>query len=342
MAARRMEIRRSLLWLCLYLAVCLGAAGLAADGADAAQLVSPGKDCTLSVYCRHGGVDVSGVPVQLFRVADVTETYQFTLTSAFQASGLALNEIKSSAEWNGVRSTLQAYLLTQNVEAVETTVTGRDGGARFEGLKPGLYFAKVGSAARSDRIYSFEPALVSLSGTVEVTCKSQVVPMPKPDNPGDDPKPGEAPLQFKVLKLWKGDSGLDTRPEEVEIEIFCNGESYQTAVLSETNHWSYSWTAKADGSDWTVAERNIPEGYVLTVIDKGTSFVLTNTLTPENPEDSGDPELDLPDIPDEPDPPLSDRPKTGDTSNVLLYTILLYGSGCALILLGIIRKRKKL
>ena len=239
-------------------------------------------------------------------------------------------------------------------------MTGQGGGVRFEGLKPGLYFAKTGSAVQNNLIYTFESPLVSLPGTggsdwqydVAVTCKSQVIPMPPPD----DPEP-EEPLHFKVLKLWKGDSGQDTRPESVEIEIFCNGESRQTVILSEANHWSHTWTAKSDGSDWTVAERNIPAGYVLTVTEKGTSFVLTNTLTPDNPEEPEDPDNpngpgdtppDTPDSPgtsdetETPVKPSGDTPKTGDTSNVLLYMILLYVSGCALIILGIIGKRKKI
>lgn len=358
MAARRMEIIRRLFCLCLCLTVCLGAA---VSVADAAMIISPDKDCSLTIYCRHDGVDVSGVTVQLYKVADVTDAYQYTLTSDFQSSGLVLNGIKSSAEWNVVRSTLESYISAQNIGAAEYAVTGQNGGVCFEGLKPGLYFAETGSAIQNSMIYTFESALVSIPGIegsnwqydVAVTCKSQATPMSPPYND---------PIRFKVLKLWKGDSGQETRPDNVEIEIFRNGVSYKTVILSEANNWSHTWTAKADGSDWTVVERNIPEGYALTVTEKDTSFVLTNTLTPETPENPEDPDPEDPDNEDpgnedpedmhpggsddpnqqgQGDDPTADTPKTGDTSNLLLYMIIMFISGSLLIILGITGKRKK-
>ena len=131
-------------------------------------------------------------------------------------------------------------------------------------------------------------------------------------------------------------------------------------VLSEKNQWSYTWNAK-EGSSWTAAERNIPEGYTVTVGKRENTIILTNTLipedpiedpsdeNPENPDDitdvpSGDTPGDSTDSTDE-DTPEGDKesfdPKTGDTSNILLYVIMMYVSGSILILLGIAGKRKK-
>ena len=59
----------------------------------------------------------------------------------------------------------------------------------------------------------------------------------------------------------------------------------------------------------------------MTLEKRGNSFVLTNTYTPKNP--------------DEP----FDAPQTGDTSNIMLYVILMIVSGSMLIILGIIGKR---
>ena len=95
-----------------------------------------------------------------------------------------------------------------------------------------------------------------------------------------------------------------------------------TMVLSEENHWAYSWSAEDDGAVWSVAEPNVPQGYTVTVAMKGSSFVLTNTRTPDQPDDPGD------------------SPQTGDTNNVLVYILLMAASGTLLILLGITRKRK--
>ena len=164
----------------------------------------------------------------------------------------------------------------------------------------------------------FDSALVALPSLntegnwlyqVTVASKSELIP------PIDDE------IELKVLKLWKGDEGRNNRPKSIEVEIFKDGESYQKVELSQDNNWSYSWTAKDDGAKWTVIERNTPSGYTMTLEKRGNSFVLTNTYTPKNP--------------DEP----FDAPQTGDTSNIMLYVILMIVSGSMLIILGIIGKR---
>ena len=126
-------------------------------------------------------------------------------------------------------------------------------------------------------------------------------------------------IEFKVLKLWKGDKGRSDRPQSIEVEIFRDGVSYQTVILSEENHWTFSWFAKDDGATWKVVERNVPTGYTMMVEERETSFVLTNTRPPDKP----------------------DIPQTGDTTNIMLYFVLMNVSGIMLIILGIAGKRKR-
>ena len=152
---------------------------------------------------------------------------------------------------------------------------------------------------------------------VTVTAKAEVLPPITPDEV----------TEFKILKLWKGDAGRNDRPKYVEVEIFRNGISYQTVILSAENHWSYSWKAPADNSEWLVVERNIPSGYAVTVEKKDTSYVLTNIRHTDSPGNR----------PIHPGRP----PRTGDTSHILLYTVLMYASGIILLLLSVTRKRRR-
>ena len=186
-----------------------------------------------------------------------------------------------------------------------------------------MYLAIVSQAAQDGLRCRFDSALIPLPGLgqdgrwqyqVSVNAKGEVLP---PVDPDEEAK-------FKVLKLWRGDEGRDHRPKSIEVEIFCDGISYQTVILSEENHWSYSWSATDDGSTWTVIERNIPKGYTMTVEERQSTFVLTNTWNPTNP-----------DAPVKP-------PQTGDTSNMLVYVLLMIGSGVVLIVLGITGKKMRL
>lgn len=304
-----------LLLLCLGLG-CIQCYAWAVSTEDAVVPIEPEKTCTLTISYGYDGTAFSDVPVKLYKVADVSADCRYTLTEVFAGSGLILNGIRSAGEWNVVRSTLEAYILAYDIQAERTAATDPDGQVCFEGLETGMYLAVAGEAIRGELHCYFGSALVALPGLgtdgywqyqVAVNAKAEALPPIEPDEE----------TQWKVLKLWKGDAGKDDRPESVTIEIFRDGVSYETVVLSEENHWSYTWTAKNDGASWMVAERNVPEGYTMTLDTREKTFVVINTL----------------------DTPPSNPPGTGETVNLLVPILLLSISGSVLLLLGMAGKR---
>ena len=318
MAKRRMGIIAFIICICLYLIPCQVQA---ASTSDAKEPISTNENCSLTISYCSGGIAFSELPVNLYKIADVSADYQYTLTSSFEKSNLILNGIQTVGEWNVIRSTLETYILANDITADFNAKTDFEGKASFDALKPGLYLAITERIIQEETTYVFDSALIALPGLdadglwqyqVDVTSKSEIIP----------PSRDDEEIELKVLKLWKGDGGSSARPAIIEIEIFRNGTSYQTATLSENNHWTYTWSAKDDGSDWKVVERNIPTGYTMTIEERETSFVLTNTLNR--------------DVPDNPD-----SPQTGDTSNIMLWVILMIVSGSMLIILGITGKRNR-
>ena len=316
MVKRRVAVMTLLLSLCLS---WLPGYVQAASTADAREPISSDKDCSLTIAYRHDGKSFSALPVKLYKIAEVSADFQYSLTAPFANSGLILNGVQSVGEWNVIRSTLETHILAYGIAANQTVVTDQDGQTCFQGIKPGLYLAITEQVLQNDWIYAFDSALVALPGLgtdglwqYEITAAAKAEAIP--------PVAGDEEIKFKVLKLWKGDLGRSDRPENIEVEIFCNGASYQTVILSEENHWAYSWKATDDGSVWKVVEKNIPSGYAMTIEERGTSFVLTNTFVQDNP---GRPK----------------PPQTGDTSNIMLYFILMIISGSMLITLGLAGKR---
>lgn len=316
MAKRRVGTLILLICFCLCILPCRA---LAASTADAKEPILTQKDCSLTIRYSYDGTAFAGQNVKLYKVAEVSADYQYTLTSAFASSGLVLNGVQTNREWNVIRSTLEAHILANRTEPVLSDVTDQDGNACFEFLKPGLYLASPVQVVQGDLTCVFDGALIALPGLgsdglwqyeVVVAAKPEILPPITPDEK----------TEMKVLKLWKGDEGQKIRPESIEVEIFRNGDSYATVVLSEKNHWAYSWAVKEDGAEWKVVERNVPAGYTMTVEQRETAFIITNTC------------------PDRPDSP---PPQTGDSSNLLLYMLLMFASGMMLILLGMTGKRKR-
>ena len=319
MAGRRMGIIAFLFCLCLFLTPGRVHAVSTAEAKDA---ISPEKACTLSLTYRCNGTTFSDVPVNLYKIADVSADYQYTLTEPFVPSGLVLNGIQSIGEWNVIRGTLETYIVANHIEETFAAMTDRSGQVCFEALNPGLYLAVNGNIASC----SFDAALVSLPGLgVDGLWQYQVTATPK----GKEIPPAEPDekIEYKVLKLWRGDNGQSCRPESIQVELFRNGTICQTVRLSKENNWSYRWMAENDGANWTVSESEVPAGYVMTVEKRGTTFVLTNTRPADDPP-SGE-EL-----------PPADSPQTGDSSSALLYTVLMYISGSILVILGLTGKRK--
>lgn len=319
MAKRRVGIIAFVFCVCLFLMPCQVQA---ASTTDAKEPISTEQDCSLDISYCSGGIAFSKLPVRLYKIADVSTDFQYTLTSTFEKSNLFLNGIQTVGEWNVIRSTLETYILANGVATDFNGITDAEGKASFDALKPGLYLAITDRVTQDNTTYVFDSALIALPGLgsdglwqyyVDVTSKSQIIP------PSEDDKE----IELKVLKLWKGDNGTPARPTTIEVEIFRNGTSYQTITLSEDNHWTYTWSAKDDGSDWKVVERNIPTGYTMTIEERETSFVITNTFTQD-------------------DPGTPTPPQTGDTSNIMLWFILMIISGSMLIVLGITGKRNRL
>ena len=294
----------------------------AASTTEAREPIVTDKECTLTIFYGFDGTAFSDQTVSLYKIADVSENFQYTLTSTFAASSLILNGIQTNGEWNIVRSTLESYIFANNIAPSMVTTTDEFGLAQFTGLLPGLYLASAVTVPLDKGTCFFDSALIALPGLgadglwqyqVSVNAKAEVLPPVDPDEE----------TELKVLKLWRGDENRNVRPESIEVEIFCDGISYKTVILSEENHWAYSWSAKDDGSSWTVVERNVPQGYTMTVEERQSTFVLTNTWTPTDPDDPVKP------------------PQTGDTSNILLYILLMIGSGSMLIILGITGKKSR-
>lgn len=311
MAKRRIAIIAFLLCLCL-----MPCRAQAASTTDAKEPIFDQKACDLTIFYSCDGTVFADQSVKLYKVAEVSSDCQYTLTADFAASGLVLNGIKTTGEWDTIRTTLEAHILANHIEPQTVAKTDAEGKASFSLLTPGLYLASAVHVTQGDLRCVFDSTLVALPGLgedglwqyqISVAAKPEILP------------PAQEKIELKVLKLWKGDGNRNDRPLSIQVEIFRNGASYETITLSESNHWAYTWSAPDDGAAWNVVERNVPEGYTVTVTRRDSAFVLTNTR--------------------EPDTPGNPPPSTGDTANALPYAVLMFVSGSMLIILGIMWKR---
>ena len=309
MAKRQIGIIAWLLCFCL----CLTISAQAATTADATTPIDPAQTCALTLVYSVDNAARGEVLVNLYKIADVSADYQYTLTPNFAPTGVVLNGVQTQGEWNVIRATLQAHVTANASAAEHTAVTDTAGKVCFAGMPTGLYLAVAEHAT-----CTFDAALVALPA-LGADGRWQYTVTAAPKGAERPPISPDEEVEYKVLKTWKGDTAA-TRPSSVEVEIFRNGTLHQTVILSQENGWVYRWTAKDDGAVWSVIERNVPQGYTMTVAEREQTFLLTNTATPDEPHDP---------------------PHTGDTFSMWPYILLMILSGSLLMVLGVIGMRKR-
>lgn len=331
---------------------------------NAKEPILTDKKCSLELIYSGEEKIFPEEEVKLYKIADISEDFQYEALSEFSDCGLNLNGIESQGEWESICYTFENYIIAEKISPYAAEKTDVKGKAKFENLDCGLYLLMPFKASQNGSKYNFSSSLISLPHLDEAgKWVYDVLSKPKGEisfySDSDD-----GDVFYKVLKLWEDEGNEKKRPEEIEIEIFKNGKSERKISLSEKNNWSYSWSAEDDGSIWNVYEKNVPEGYVMKTENKSRTFVVINTFpeipeipeNPENPEDSETPEVpeasEIPESPENPNyPEISEKsvpievqredvPKTGDTTGIGVYAAIMCAAGIAFIVIGVTEKRK--
>lgn len=263
---------------------------------------------SLALNYSYEGQGFSGLNIRIYRVAEISTYGQYHLTGAFTGYPVEINNVKTQDEWKQVASTLAAYVVSDGIVPDREAVTAEDGTVHFADLTTGLYFVER-VRAEYDRGYCEFGGFVISVPTVDEKDDWVYDVTATPKSVYHQILPED--ITYTVSKLWKDAGNENKRPQNVELELYKDGELMETVVLSAENDWTYSWTAPDDGAVWHAVEANVPDGYTVTLSQQGNYFYVTNTFDA---------------------PPES--PKTGDTANIYLIVGLMILSGAVLVVLG--------
>ena len=187
--------------------------------------------------------------------------------------------------------TLEAYALRDNLPCYSETVTDENGFADFDGkmLSRGVWLLIADKHIQNEKHYYTEPVIILLpfgeSNTV----------VAKPKFRCDEDVSDEDVTSIRVIKAWKNDTE-ESRPESIEVVLLKDGTPESTVSLSAADDWQYVWTSLSAKNHWTVAEKNLPEGYKVSVSLTENTFLITNEKEPD--EDVTEPGDDDPMIPE--------------------------------------------
>lgn len=92
----------------------------------------------------------------------------------------------------------------------------------------------------------------------------------------DPEEPAPEPVSLTAKKTWD-DNDSEKRPDSVKITLYQGKEAMEAVHLGPWNNWTYTWeNLDADG-DWSVAEDQVPKGYVPFYRVKNDVVTITNT-----------------------------------------------------------------
>lgn len=313
------KIINGVLTLCLAVLLTL----LSSPMAFAAVAPDTSRQVNLTVRFVHEGVILDGCAFSVYRVATVSDdNSQYILTDDFKDYGVSF-QIGSTSGWRALAVTLESYVLRDRPTPIETNATDSEGLAVFQPLDHGLYLVIGEKVEKNGYVYTPEPILMRLPYITEdgeweydVTAepKRSLEPTSTPDT-----------ISVNVIKIWK-DNDEAKRPTEVMAELLCDGEITDSVVLSPANNWRHTWTGLDAARVWKIVESHVPEGYTVLIEQRNNTFIITNSIIPNEPDD----------------PPPPSEPKLPQTGLLWWPVPVLSVAGFFLLAVGIvIRKRPR-
>ena len=296
------------------------------------------QDVKLTISYQDDAMPLAGAEFSIYLVASVDENGELTTEDTFKQFNVNIRG-KNDAAWKVLATTLEGYVLRDNIAPTDSGKTNTNGYLSFptgtERLTPGLYLVLGSRHTQGGFRYDATPFMVMLP--TQDAEKNEwiydVLVSPKHDSSEIPNTPST--ITRKVLKVWD-DADNKNRPTEVIVQLLRNGEVYDTVTLNDDNNWRYTLSNLDDSYTWTVVEKEC-EGYTVQIERDGITFVIKNTYETNIP-DNPTPNVPVSPNPTNPTPNNPSLPKTGQTWWPV--PLLLMG-GLSFIIVGLICRKRK-
>lgn len=278
---------------------------------DAKEIININKLTNVTLNYNYEDYKFNDINVKIYKIASVDDYFEYKLIDEFKDYKINVNNIKTSDEWDILKETLNSYIKADNIKELNNYLI-KDNKVEIKNLKAGLYFIETEKIDNENYTLSFSSHLIHIPDLNEDGYWNYDINIyPKPSKF----IPKYEIVEYTVIKEWIDNS--KNRPENIEIEIYKDGNLVFNETLSSKNNWTYKWNAEDNGSEWYVVERNIPENYNVSILNNKRNFTIINTKI--NYEET--------------------NPQTSDNINIYFY--LLISSFICLILLLISFIKKK-
>lgn len=233
----------------------------------------------LTVTLSPDGKPISGAEFKLYRIADISRAGKVSLTPPFSGYPIIF-KTQSAEELRVLALTLKGYVISEKIEPDYADTTDSNGQVSFKNIPLGMYLVVGSSIVVGDTVYIPEAFIVTLPAEAEnETWEYNVNVRTKAIINNTNMK-----TNVRVLKVWDDDGDKSSRPDKIVVELYSGENLFDTVVLSKDNNWHYTWN-DLSGNDWVVVEKEVPDGYKVSVERDENSFIITNSKSSDDNED---------------------------------------------------------
>lgn len=251
--------------------ICLTSLFVISDDVQATEEVT---NTSLKVICQTEDVILSGMEWNLYRVGSNIGDNDYSLEGDFKDYRVSLKNL-STSEMLDVANTLENYAILDAIIPLDNGKTDENGVITFADLESGLYLLSGKSVIIDDKKYIPSAILVEVEENSEVAFQLTSYPKFTVNTISDNL------IEYTVKKIWLNDEdNLKSRPSDIVVELYQNGELVQTVSLNDNNEWSYSWTS-LDSDEWYVKEVEIPKNYKVIYRTDEVIYLIVNTYEDE-------------------------------------------------------------
>ncbi len=250
----------------------------------AAMPASAAETGSVTVLFQNNNQSVTDAAFDIYKAAE-WDGDEYALIAPFSDYSVQIPNDVYSDEWKTIASTLAAYAERDKITPLASGLTDENGEFSFEGLSDGLYLL-VGSPVDSGRQRLFpQPMLVTVpyetpNGDRDYNVEAE----PKYEATGNFT--GEM-ITRRALKIWRDDGNEEKRPQNITVQLLCDGKIYDEQMLNTANNWSYTWNGLEAAHDWKLTEKEVPEDYTVQITRQDITFTVTNTSKNSPPPSTG-------------------------------------------------------
>lgn len=242
----------------------------------AAGDIDQSKTVSLTIKAICGENAVAGMEFRGYRISDIEENGELTVTDRFAAYRDALDiRGENDSAWSEMAAVLEQEILKDtSLKAEVISQTDDQGSLSMEDISMGLYLFVAEAVEQNEKIYTVAPFFVMLPSQDKQTNTWEYEIAVNAKIQSESVR-----TDFKVIKIWKDSCHENQRPKSIEIVLWCDGKEYDKVTLPENGQWQHTWSNLETEHKWTVTEKQ-QDGYAEPKIEReGYTFTVTNTCS---------------------------------------------------------------